>query len=263
MKTRSRFDGVRRLVTLAVLAICAAPAAAQAQIHRVSRSDSTQAIDFTIGYFALRGLDSRVGSDALLGDLQSSEPLLFEVKDFNGAVMGGDWLLSIGRNLEAGVGLGYYQRTVPSIYANVTHPDTSEIQQDLKLRTIPVTFTARFLPLGRGNGVEPYIGGGITAIRWRYSEIGEFVDQLIPTSSCGVTENVCTTFNARYIADGTAVGPVFVGGLRAPVGDVFSVGGELRWQKAEGNTGGIANGFLGEKIDLGGWTANFVLHMRF
>jgi hypothetical protein len=262
MMTRSRFDGVRRLVTLAALAICAAPAVAQAQIHQVRRSDAKQGIDFTMGYFALRGLDSRVGSDALLGDLQSSEPLLFEIKDFNGFVFGGDWLLSIGRNFDAGVGLGYYQRTVPSIYANVTHPDTTEIEQELKLRTIPVTFTARFLPLGRG-GVEPYIGGGITAIRWKYSEIGEFVDQLNPAVACGIGGNTCTTFNARYIVDGTAVGPVFVGGLRAPVGNVFSIGGEVRWQKAEGDTGGIANGFLGDKIDLGGWTTNFVIHMRF
>jgi hypothetical protein len=252
-----------RLVTLAALALFGVPVAAQAQIHRVSRSDAKQGIDFTIGYFALKGLDSRVSSDALLGDLQSSEPLLFQVKDFNGAVFGGDWLVSLGRNVEASVGLGYYQRTVPSVYANVTHPDTTEISQDLKLRTIPVTFTARLLPLGRGNAIEPYIGGGITAIRWRYSEIGEFVDQLIPSASCGISGNVCTTFNARYIAQGTALGPVFVGGLRAPIGDVFSIGGELRYQKAEGTTGGIANGFLGDKIDLGGWTGNFVLHMRF
>lgn len=251
MQRPSWLEGARRLVILAALGSLAAPAAAQAQIHRVNRSDSKQAIDFTLGYFALKGLDSRVSSDALLGDLQNSQPLLFEVKDFNGAVIGGDWLVSIGRNVEAGVGLGYYQRTAPSVYATLQHPDQTEIQQDLKLRTIPVTFTARLLPLGRGNVIEPYIGAGIAAIRWRYSEIGEFVDTDL------------STFNARYIADGTAVGPVFVGGLRAPVGDVFSIGGELRYQKVEGNTGGIANGFLGDKIDLGGWTGNFVVHMRF
>ena len=54
-------------------------------------------------------------------------------------------------DFEAGVGVGYYQRTVPSVYANVTHADQSEIAQDLKMRTIPVSFTARFLPLGRGS----------------------------------------------------------------------------------------------------------------
>ena len=76
---------------------------------------------------------------------------------------------------EAGVGVGYYQRTVPSVFANVTHADGGEITQDLKLRTIPISFTARFLPIGRGS-VEPYIGAGLVAIPWRYSEVGEFVD---------------------------------------------------------------------------------------
>lgn len=251
MSRRFWLDGARRLAMLAALGSLIAPAAASAQIRQISRSESTQAIDFTVGYFALRGADSRVDTDVLLADLQSAQPLLFQVKDFNNVAIGGDWLFGIGRNLEAGVGLGYYQRTVPSVYANLTHPDTSEIQQDLKLRTIPVTFTARFLPLGRDSAVQPYIGAGVTAIRWRYSETGEFVD-----------ENF-NTFSARYIADGTAVGPVVLFGVRVPVGDVFAVGGEFRYQSAKGDTGGIDNGFLGDRIDLGGWTSSFLFQTRF
>jgi opacity protein-like surface antigen len=263
MTKRTWPHGAYRIVILAALATMALPGAALAQIHQVRRSDSKQGIDFTIGYFALKGLDSRVNGDVLLNDLQVAEPLLFDVKDFNNAIIGGDWLVSIGRNLEASIGLGYYQRTVPSVYANLQNPDQSEIAQDLKLRTVPVTFTARLLPLGRGNAIEPYLGAGVTAIRWRYSEIGEFVELLVPGASCDVGGDNCRTFNARFVADGTAIGPVFIGGLRVPVGDVFSIGGELRYQKVEGNTGGITNGFLGDKIDLGGWTGNFVLHMRF
>jgi hypothetical protein len=44
---------------------------------------------------------------------------------------------------------------------------------------------------------------------------------------------------------------------------VVTAGGEVRWQKATGDTGGIDAGFLGDKIDLGGVTANFTIHFRF
>jgi opacity protein-like surface antigen len=239
----------KRLLFTFILSL--APVVAQAQIHQVSSSasDGNSTIQFNIGYFALKGLDSRVNDDVLVADLLSAQPLLFEIKDFNGVHVGGEYLIGFGR-IEAGVGLGYTQRTVPTIYAHLTHSDGSEIEQDLKLRTIPVTFTARFLPLGRGAVVEPYIGAGIAAIRWKYSEVGEFVDAL---------DN--SIFPARFTADGTAVGPTVVAGLRAPVSN-WTIGGDLRWQKAEAK-GLFDKGFLGDKLDLGGWTTNFTVGVRF
>ncbi len=239
----------RRALVVAALLTLVAPAVASAQIRQVSSSssDGNNTVNFSIGYFALKGLDSRVVDDVLLNELQNAEPLLFEVKDFNSVTIGGEYLFGSGP-FEGGVSLGYYQRTVPSIYANVQNANGSEIEQDLKLRTIPVSFTARFLPLGRGT-VEPYIGAGITAIRWRYSEVGEFVDF------------DRTIFPARYVADGTAVGPTILGGVRGVV-DNWVVGGEVRWNKAEAK-GLLDEGFLGDKLDLGGWTTNFTIGFRF
>jgi outer membrane protein W len=225
-------------MTLAVAATLCAPAAASAQIRQVgTSSDTRQTINFTIGYFALKGLDSRVEDDVLLNELQSAQPLLFE------------YLLAVSSNIEVGVGVAYAQRTVPSVYARLTHADDTEIEQELKLRQVPVTFTGRFLLLPRGSAVEPYIGAGIVAIRYRYSEVGEFVadDRSI--------------FPARYLAEGTAVGPTVLAGLRAPAGR-WSVGGEVRWQKAEAK-GLLVQEFIGDKFDLGGWTGNFTLGVRF
>jgi hypothetical protein len=249
--TNGTVNGRARLaVALTFFATLCAPAVASAQIRQVSSSsDSRQTINFTIGYFALKGLDSRVVDDVLLNELQSQQPLLFEVKDFNSALFGGEYLVALSSRVEAGVGVGYSQRTVPSVYAKLTHADDTEIQQDLKLRQIPVTFTGRFLLLPRGSAVEPYIGAGIVAIRWRYSETGEFV-----------ADNR-DVFSARYVTDGTAVGPTVLAGLRAPVGN-WRVGGEVRWQKAEG-TGLAAQQFIGDKFDLGGWTGNFTFGVRF
>ncbi|HWT44715.1 MAG TPA: hypothetical protein VN085_02065, partial [Vicinamibacterales bacterium] len=225
---------------LLALAVVLAPSLANAQIRQVRSSPAggNNTVNFTIGYFALKGLDSRVSDDVLLGDLQNGQPLLFEVKDFNGASIGGEYLFGIGSNFEAGVGLGFYQRTVPSVYANLTHSNGDEIQQDLKLRTVPVTFTGRFLLLPRGSAAEPYVGAGIAAVRWRYSETGEFVD----------VDN--SIFPARYIADGTATGPIVLAGIRFPF-DAVVAGGEVRWQKVQGDIP-VDVGMLGTKIDLGG-----------
>ena len=223
--------------------LLAATGSASAQVMRV---EPRQSIGLNLGYFAVRGEDSRVDGDVLWEDLSS---LAFEVKDFNFATFGGEWLFDVGDYLEAGVGANFYQRTVPSVYRSVTHSDDSEIAQDLKLRIIPVTATVRFLPLGRSS-VQPYVGAGIGWFNWRYSETGEFVDFRDDS-----------IFSDRFIANGNSAGPVVLGGIRFPVSDVWMAGGELRYQKAEGNID--TEGFLGDKIDLGGWTTSFTLHLRF
>lgn len=239
----NRLKSVRCASVVATLLLAGA-ANAQAQISRV---ESKNAIGFNVGYFAVRGEDSRVDDDVLLADLSS---LAFDIDDFNGATFGGEYVLGIGRYFEAGFGVNYYQRTVPSVYAEFVDSDGTEIAQDLKLRIIPFSATVRFLPIGRG-GVEPYVGGGIGVFNWRYSEVGEFVDF-----------DDGSIFRDRYIADGTSVGPVVLGGIRFPVADAWSVGGELRYQKAEGKDL-LDSGLLGDKIDLGGWSANFTFHIRF
>jgi opacity protein-like surface antigen len=235
---------VTHSASLIAILLLGGAANAQAQISRVEPRHS---FGFNLGYFAVKGEDSRVDDDVLLADLPS---LAFNIDDFNFATFGGEWLVGIGDYLEAGVGLGFYQRTVPSVYADFTDSDGTEIEQDLKLRIIPVSATVRFLPIGRG-GVEPYVGAGVGVFNWRYSEVGEFVDF-----------DDGSIFRDRYIAKGTTAGPVILGGIRFPVADVWTVGGEIRYQKAEGKNL-LDSGLLGDRIDLGGWSTNFTFHIRF
>jgi hypothetical protein len=222
---------------------------AGAQVVQVSRGDARQSIGFTFGGFFPVGTDARDDDDTILADL---DDLAFQVKDFRNFTFGGEYLFGIGNYLEGGIGAGYYQKSVSTVYRDFVNTNGSEIQQELKLKIVPITATIRFLPLGRGAAVEPYVGGGIGFFNWRYSEVGDFVD---------FTDN--SVFTNRYVADGTAVGPVLLGGVRVPIGDAIAIGGEVRWQKATGDTGGINEGFLGDKIDLGGTTASFTIHFRF
>ena len=231
---------------MVLLGLVAAAAPAQAQ---------DQGFSVSLGYFAPRGENSRVSGDVLNADrcIDTSflcEPLLFDVGDFGGATISGEYLIGIGKYVEAGVGAGFYQRTVASVYEFVTRPDDTEIEQDLKLRVVPFTATLKFVPTGRDAGFQPYFGAGIAALRWSYSETGEFVD--------AVTADI---FRDTFTAEGTKVAPIIFGGLRAPIGASTMLGGEVRYQKAD--VALPVEDFLGDRLDLGGLTFQANLTWRF
>lgn len=245
---------VRGIMGAAAVAVILAPAAAQAQITRVSGSDTRQSFGVSLGAFLPQGEDSRVKNGVPDVLFENRNSLIFDIKDFKGFSFGVEYLYGVTDYIEAGLDVSVYQRTVPSIYAEFTHDDGREIEQDLKLRIIPITASVRFIPTGRNASVQPYIGIGAGLLNWRYSETGEFVDFDIDPP---------LIFRAGYVASGRELAPVVIGGLRFLAADVWTVGGEVRWQKADGDTGGRDAGFLADRIDLGGWTANFNVHFRF
>src|SRR5437764_14715216 len=86
------------------------PAAASAQIHQVGSSSSREGkatVNFTVGFFGLRGYGSRPVEDILYQDLQPPQPLLFSISDLNSVPVGGEFLYGFTRHLEAGVGVTY------------------------------------------------------------------------------------------------------------------------------------------------------------
>lgn len=230
---------VRRLVVsgLAAALMSATPVLAQDSVVGVH-----------VGGFLLKGEDGRSRDDALANNLSF---LSFDLADFNGVMVGGDYFISAGSFLEFGVGLGYYQRTVPSVYDRFVDTDGTEIEQDLKLRVIPVTATVRVFPLTRDAGFQPYVGGGMAFNRWRYSETGEFVD-----FSDG------SIFRDNFIDEGVKAGPVFLGGLRFPIGASALVGAEYRYTRAIADLD-PALGFAGETLDIGGNTVLLTLQFKF
>lgn len=223
------------LVTLVVLGFVGTPVAS-----------AQQQISFSVGGFSPRSVDSRASGDVLVNNLDF---LAFRISDFGGPLFGAEYLAGLGDNFDAGIGVGFYQRTVPTVYTDFTNSNGSEIEQDLKLRVVPFTATVRWLPMGHHNGVEPYIGAGVGVFNYRYSESGQFLatDQSI--------------FRGTFVGSGTATGPVILGGIRVPVG-TWGVGGELRYQSAEGKLPADQD-FAGSKIDLGGFTYTFTINVRF
>ena len=140
---------------------------------------------------------------------------------------------------------------MPTIYEGLTNENGAEIEQELKLRMVPITGTVRFVATGRRAAIQPYIGVGIAVINWHYSEVGSFVD----TSTGEI-------FHARYAADGHAAGLLVLGGVRGPSGDAFLIGGEVRYQRADTSLPSDV-GFVGDRLDLGGFTYQGVFQIRF
>jgi hypothetical protein len=227
---------MRRMILAAAAVVFLVPSIASAQ----------QSLNFSVGGFVPRGEDGRDRDDVLVNNLDF---LAFNIKDFSGATVGAEWLASLGDKFEAGLGTGYYARTVPTVYLEFVNNNGTEIEQDIKLRVVPFTATIRFLPMGHGNGIEPYIGGGVGVLAWRYSETGQF----LATDS--------SIFRGNFVTKGSASGPLILGGIRIPVG-AWGLGFEARHQSGEGKIP-AEDDFAGTTIDLGGFTYNFTVHVRF
>jgi hypothetical protein len=217
-------------------------------LAHVDTARAQQTLNLSVGAFAVRGEDARVDGDVLV---TNRDIYIFDFGDFTAPSLHAEWLVPVGDYFEAGAGIGFTTRGVPTIYDGFTRPDNTEIEQELKLRTIPMSVTLRVLPLGRNRGVEPYIGGGLGFTNWRYTETGDFIDFTLPGRP---------VFRESYVASGTALGPVAIFGLRVPAGR-FTFGGEIRYQKAEGDLD--ESDFLAPQVDLGGFHYLGTVGIRF
>ena len=244
-------------MSLALLfAAVAAPASAQI----------VQSVAFGAGFFQPRGFDRRVDGDTLVANLTQPvipgyEPntgsLSFDIGEFRGMPLFGEWNLGINKHIEFSAGLSYFTNKVDSVYLDLVNgqQNNSEIEQELRLTMFPISGLVRFFPAGDPTGIQPYVGGGIAIIPFRYTETGDFVDVNTPGLDI---------YNAKYTAKGTAFGPVILGGIRFPLGgDVYGLTVEGKYQFANGKTGGAAAGFLGDKIDLSGGTIQGGFLIRF
>ncbi len=214
-------------------------------------ASAQQSVNFYLGGFTPRALDARPDEDVLVhnGAFLSTfnRDRGIDIGEFNNVTVGGEWLFSMTRSVEGGLGLGFYQKSVRTLYTDSVHPNQTDIEQTLKLRIVPFTATIRLLPFGNDQPIQPYIGAGVGVYSWRYSETGEFID---------LQNNI---FPGNFVGSGAATGPTILGGVRFPIGSA-GVGFEVRHQSAHGKLPDD-QGFAGTKIDLGGY--NYLLTMSY
>jgi hypothetical protein len=75
-----------------------------------------------------------------------------------------------------------------------------------------------------------------------------------------VANDNVTIIHGNFAGSGSAVGPVILGGAHFPITRSVGLGGEIRYQWAEGDLPSD-QGFAGSKIGLGGF--NYLLTFNF
>ncbi len=215
------------------------------------------------------GFDVRVGAffpkgnESLFQDLNSlytpnADPARgVKGSDFNSVFGGIEYNTVVAPNVEVGVSLDGYGRTVNTSYRDYTRPSGGEIQQTLKLDMVPVGVTIRLVPTSKRARFAPYVGGGVDAVFYTYEEQGDFVDFGDPTYPI-----LADRFKDSSVAFGVHV----AGGFRVYLNHDFALVAEGRYQWAKKNMGqdfapnesGLVN-----RIDLSGASVVVGLHVRF
>ena len=220
-------------------------------------ASAQQSINFFVGGFVPTSADARERDVLVNNDnfLVTSGDSRFRVDRFTGATVGGEYLVGLGDFFDAGVGVGFYQRTVRAFDATYLNSNGSNIAADVKLRIVPVDATFRVLPLGHRAPIVPYVGVGVGISAWRYSESGQFVDYAPPVS------RTPPVFSDTFVASGTAIGPVVLGGIRVPIGPM-APGFEVRWRSGKGDLPRDQT-FSSDRIDVSGISYLFTFNIRF
>lgn len=216
----------------AIVVAAACPAAAQ------------ETLNLSVGYFMVR--EARSEADILLIE---HHDLVFTMRDFSSMAIGGEFLVPVTPRLEGGVGVSFSRRTVPTVHGRVFNDDGSPLRRTLALRQMPIAVTLRMLPLGQQYRVQPYAGGGLAVIRWRFTESGDFAAR----GSLFRDEH--------YDKTGATVGPVILFGLRV-AGDTLAFGLEGRHHRATGSFGPAFARVRDAEIDLHGWTIDGTIGLR-
>ena len=192
----------------------------------------------------------------------TTENLTLNRGDFSSPAIEADLAFRAGPRTQVVVSSGLSGMSQRSEFRHFIDNNDKPIEQTTTFRRIPISIGLKqyLTSTGRSIGrfawipsrVAPYIGGGVGINQWRYAEVGEFID----------TDGFIFRDTTTYIATGTTVGPVILGGVRFPIGSRGSgLGGEIRWQGGNADLPNI--GFFGTKLDLGGFNYLFTVNIGF
>jgi opacity protein-like surface antigen len=136
----------------------------------------------------------------------------------------------LGERFNIGGNVGYYNSDTQIDELDFEIGDGEVARRNVELRIIPVEFALHFLPAGRNNAINPYVGGGVGAYVWKYREQGLFlVDPNDPTPE--FRQGLATS-------DNTDFGWHVEGGVRFPLSQNISLLGEAKYFQVQGDLGG-------------------------
>jgi hypothetical protein len=224
---------VKRPIAVIILGLLALPAA-------TARAGS---LDARVGAFFPRAESNLFDDDAELYTVENS--------DWRGISGGIEYSGRLVPNVEFGLHLDGYGRTVHTSYRDFVRESGREITQSLKLNIVPLGLSVRLVPTSRRASFAPYVAAGVDLYYWRYEEFGDFVDFDDPD---------LPVIGDAFVSEGVAPGFHVAAGLRVPLNRDFSLTGEVRYNIAKDDMG---DDFRGNRIDLGGVNATLGVHIRF
>jgi opacity protein-like surface antigen len=207
-------------------------------------------LDLRLGAFFPRA-DSNLFTDAEeLYGIDRKHDLV----SFTGGI---EYNAQLAHNVELGVSVDGYDKTLDTSYVRYGDSDNHDIRQTLKLDIVPMGVTLRLVPTSRSVRIAPYIGVGADLFYWKWEAYGDFIDFGDPD---------LPIVSDHFHSDGWTGGFHVSGGLRFNVSHDFAVVAEGRYQYAKTTMGddyspnapGLEN-----EIDLSGWNATVGIHIRF
>jgi opacity protein-like surface antigen len=231
-------DAMRRLMPVLTLGLCAA---------LLPSTSGAAGLDVRFGGF-FPSTDSNLFRD-------DSSLYTVSKHDWQGFTGGVEGTFILARNVELGVHIDGYSRHVDTQYRDYERDQGAPIYQTLKLETVPMGMTLRFVPTSRNAKIAPYVGVGGDFVYWKYQEYGDFIDFQDPQ---------LTIIPSSFEATGTTFGFHAVAGLRVALNEDISIVGEGKYMYAkEDHMGDDFPNIQSPALDLSGWYGTIGLHIRF
>jgi opacity protein-like surface antigen len=235
---------MRRITLLLLgLAVCLPAADASAGDLQIRLGPFFPRTDTGADNDLFRDVNELFTRDASLEGVDSS--------DWIGVSGGAEYSFKLGAApVELGFHVDGYGRTLETSYRDFTDDFGGEIFQTLKVTIVPTGATLRLVPGWRGS-FQPYVGGGVDAVWYRYEQFGDFIDFFDPD---------LTVTGFSFLDEGWAFGVHVVAGVRIPINYDFAITAEGRYLWAETEMGGD---FRLNRIDLTGASVTLGLMVRF
>src|SRR5262249_45437601 len=80
-----------------------------------------QPLPVGFGGFVPRGFDNRAAGDTLVENLTTTQPLAFNINEFRGPTIFGEWTVSFNPKIELAAGVSYLNQHVPSVYRDLVN----------------------------------------------------------------------------------------------------------------------------------------------
>lgn len=190
----------------------------------------------------------------------ATKQLTLNKRDFAAASYQVDLNVRVSERFDLGISGGEATRTSPSEFRNFIDNNDQPIEQNTRLRRVPLTLGVKYALTAPGERIgkfawiparlTPWAGLGGGTMRYNFTQVGDFVDFQ--------TLNV---FTKEYTSEGwTPMAYVHLG-ADLMLNTHFALTGDLRYTTARAPLSGAFVGF--NKIDLSGTAASMGLTLRY